>query len=91
VHALTRDFLGTLQSWLTVMIADGGGYCDGVFFAHAHRAVAHSDDPALRAVAELATAFAQGRAFLATTRAAWPSRARLAALADGAVARHPGC
>jgi urease accessory protein len=89
----------TLQSWLTVMIADGGGYCDGVFFAHAYRAAAHGDDAALRAVAELAAAFApskerhlettaQGRAFLDTTRAAWPSRAldRLAALADGALA-----
>ena len=89
----------TLQSWLTVMIADGGGYCDGVFFAHAYRAAAHGDDTALRAVAELAAAFApskerhlettaQGRAFLDTTRAAWSSRAldRLAALADDAVA-----
>jgi urease accessory protein len=89
----------TLQSWLTVMIADGGGYCDGVFFAHAYRAAAHGDDAALRAVAELAAAFApskerhlettaQGRAFLDTTRAAWPSCAldRLAALCDGALA-----
>ena len=47
----------TLQSWLTVMIADGGGYCDGVFFAHAYRAAAHGDDTTLRAVAELAAAF----------------------------------
>jgi len=89
----------TLQSWLAVMIADGGGYCDGVFFAHAWRAAADADDAALRALAELAVAFApskerhlettaQGRAFLDTTCAAWPSRAldRLAALADGAVA-----
>jgi urease accessory protein len=89
----------SLQSWLAVMIAEGGGYCDAVFFAHAWRAAAHGDDAALRAVAELAIAFApsqerhlettaQGRAFLDTTRAAWPARAldRLAALADGAVA-----
>jgi urease accessory protein len=89
----------TLQSWLAVMIADGGGYCDGVFFAHAWRAAADDDEPALHALAELATAFApskerhlettaQGRAFLDTTRAAWPSRAldRLAALADDGVA-----
>ena len=61
--------------------------------------LAHGDDTALRAVAELAAAFApskerqlettaQGRAFLDTTRAAWSSRAldRLAALADDAVA-----
>ena len=89
----------SLQSWLAVMIAEGGGYCDAVFFAHAYRAAAHKDDAALRAVAELAVAFApsrerhlettaQGRAFLDTTRAAWPARAldRLAVLAEGAVA-----
>jgi urease accessory protein len=73
----------TLRAWLAVMIGEGGGFGDGVFFAHAHRAVAASDDAALRAVAELAAAFvpskerflettAQGRAFLETTRAAWP-------------------
>ena len=79
--------------------ADGGGFCDAVFFAHAHRAVADGDDGALAAVAELAAAFApskerhlestaQGRAFLDTTRAAWPCAAldRLLAAWDGAVA-----
>jgi urease accessory protein len=89
----------SLQSWLAVMIAEGGGFCDAVFFAHAWRAVADGDDAALRAVAELAVAFApsqerhlettaQGRAFLDTTRAAWPACAldRLAVLADDAVA-----
>src|SRR5215208_3944343 len=25
-----------LQRWLTVMTADGGGFCDCVFFHHAH-------------------------------------------------------
>jgi urease accessory protein len=89
----------TLRAWLAVMIGEGSGLCDAVFFAHAYRAAAGCDDVALRAVAELAIAFAtskerhletmaQGRAFLATTRAAWPACAldRLAAIADGAVA-----
>ena len=89
----------TLERWLAVMIADGGGFCDGVFFTHAHRAAAERDDKALRAVAELAAAFApsrerhlettaQGCAFLDATRAAWPTSAldRLLAVWDGAVA-----
>jgi urease accessory protein len=80
------------------MIGEGGGFCDAVFFAHAYRAAANGDDVALREVAELAVAFApskerhlettaQGGAFLAVTRAAWPSPMldRLDALAgDGA-------
>jgi urease accessory protein len=85
----------TLEHWLAVMLADGSGFCDAVFFVHAHRAVGQSDDGALRAVAELAAAFApskerqlettaQGRAFLETTRAAWPTPAldRLLAIWD---------
>jgi urease accessory protein len=87
----------TLERWLAVVIAEGGGFCDAVFLAHAHRGAA--DDAGLRAVAELAAAFApskerhlettaQGRAFLEVTRAAWPAPAleRLAAIGDGAVA-----
>jgi len=89
----------TFERWLAVVIGEGGGFCDAVFFVHAHRAAACSDDAALRAVAELAAAFspskerhlettAQGRAFLDTTRAAWPTPAldRLLAVWDGAVA-----
>jgi urease accessory protein len=89
----------TLERWLTVMIADGSGLCDAVFMVHAHRATASGDDAALRRVAELAAVFApskerhlettaQGRAFLDTTRAAWPCAAldRLLAVWDGAVA-----
>ena len=89
----------TLRQWLAVMLGEGGGFCDGVFFVHAHRATSASDDQALRAVAELAAAFvpskerflettAQGRAFLDATRAAWPCRAldRLEAAWNGAVA-----
>jgi urease accessory protein len=77
---------GSLTRWLTAVVGEGGGFCDGVFFAHAHRAAATADDSALRAVAELAAAFvpskerflettAQGRAFLDATRAAWPCAA----------------
>jgi len=89
----------TLRSWLGVMLAEGGGFCDAVFFAHAHRATAAGDDDALRAIAELAAAFApskerhlettaQGKAFVETTRAAWPCAAldRLQACWDGAIA-----
>ena len=72
----------TLQDWLASMLADGPGFCDGVFLAHAHRAAASSDDAGLREVAELAAAFApsrerhletaaQGRAFIEIARAAW--------------------
>jgi urease accessory protein len=89
----------TLKRWLTVMIAEGGGFCDAVFFVHAHRAASEDDAVKLREVAELAAAFApsrerhlettaQGRAFIEATRAAWPCAAldRLAAAWDGAVA-----
>jgi urease accessory protein len=73
----------TLRAWLAVLLSEGGGFADAVFFAHAHRAIVSNDDAALRAVAELAAAFvpskerflettAQGRAFLDATRAAWP-------------------
>src|SRR4051794_35371140 len=90
-----------LQRWLGVMIAEGGGFCDAVFFVHAHRAVSEHDDVKLHDVAELAAAFtpskerhlestAQGRAFVEATRAAWPCGAldRLPAALGGA-ARYP--
>jgi urease accessory protein len=86
----------SLQRWLAVILTDGGGFCDAVFFVHAHRAVERSDDKALATVAELAVAFApskerhlettaQGSAFLAATRAAWPSVAvdRLTSVSPG--------
>jgi urease accessory protein len=89
----------TLQRWLAVVIGEGGGFCDAVFFVHAHRAIETGDDKALRDVAELAAAFApskerhlettaQGRAFVEATRAAWPCAAldRIAAAWDGPVA-----
>jgi urease accessory protein len=90
---------GTLKSWLGVMLAEGGGYCDAVLFAQAHHAVAGNDDKALREVAELAAAFtpskerhlettAQGNAFVEATRAAWACDAieRLKTIWEGPVA-----
>lgn len=70
----------TLQDWLAVMLAEGAGFCDGVFLCHAHRAAA--DGGALKTIAELAAAFtpsrerhlettSQGRAFVEIARAAW--------------------
>ena len=72
----------SLKNWLATMLADGSGFCDGVFLAHAHRAAALRDADALRDIAELASAFvpsrerqletsAQGRAFIDIARAAW--------------------
>jgi urease accessory protein len=89
----------TLRRWLAVVIGEGGGFCDAVFFVHAHRSLADVDDRALTAVAELAAAFApskerhlettaQGAAFIEATRAAWscPALDRLAAAWTGPVA-----
>jgi urease accessory protein len=72
----------TLQDWLSSMLTDGPGFCDGVFLAHAHRAAACANDDMLHEVAELSAAFApsrerhlettaQGRAFIEIARAAW--------------------
>jgi urease accessory protein len=73
----------TLHAWLGIVIADGGGFCDAVLFAHAHEAARSCDDEALVKIVELAAALppsrerhletgAQGRAFIDVTRAAWP-------------------
>jgi len=86
----------SLQRWIAVILSDGGGFCDAVFFAQAHRASEPADATALAAVAELAVAFApskerhlettaQGGAFLMATRAAWPCAAL-----DRLVAAWPG-
>jgi urease accessory protein len=72
----------SLRDWLATMLADGPGFCDGVFLAHAHRAASAPDGAGLREIAELAAAFApsrerhletsaQGRAFIDIARAAW--------------------
>src|SRR5438105_9848385 len=34
----------SLRDWLGSMLADGSGFCDGVFMAHAHRAASSHDD-----------------------------------------------
>jgi urease accessory protein len=71
----------TLREWLSVIIGEGGGFCDAVFFAKAYRAAGNENT--LRDVCDLAVAFApskerhlettaQGRAFVEVTRAAWP-------------------
>ena len=89
----------TLRRWLTVVMTEGSGFCDAVFFVHAHRAVSNGDDASIREVAELASAFtpskerhlettAQGLAFLQAAGAAWSCSAleRFVAAWDGPVA-----
>ena len=72
----------SLRGWLAAMLADGSGFCDGVFLAQVHRAASSNDDRGLHEIAELAAAFvpsrerqletsAQGRAFVEIVRAAW--------------------
>ena len=74
----------SLRDWLAAMLADGPGFCDGVFLAHAHRAAGNRDGVSLREIAELAAAFvpsrerqletsSQGRAFIEIARSAWNS------------------
>ena len=88
----------SLQDWLAVMLTEGSGFCDGVFLAHAYRALTADDDRALREVAELAAAFVpsrerqletttQGRAFIEIARAAWNCDGLTHAVAqcDGAI------
>jgi urease accessory protein len=76
----------SLRRWLAVVIREGGGFCDAVLFVHAYRSLADGDDRELYVVAELAAALApskerhlettaQGAAFIAATRAAWPCAA----------------
>jgi urease accessory protein len=72
----------SLRDWLASMLADGPGFCDGVFLAQAHRAASSGDHASLRDIAELAAAFvpsrerqletsSQGRAFIDIARTAW--------------------
>jgi urease accessory protein len=76
----------SLQHWLETTLRAGAGMNDGIFFAHAHRAVTQGDEAALVALAELAAAFVPtrerqqetatlGRAFMEVTQAAWPCAA----------------
>lgn len=88
----------TLQDWLSAMLSDGAGFCDGVFLAHVHRAASDGDDKALREVAELASAFVpskerqletttQGKAFIEIARNAWSHEGmeRLIAVCDSPI------
>jgi urease accessory protein len=88
----------SLRDWLSSLLAEGPGFCDGVFLAHAHRAASSHDDAGLRDVAELAAAFvpsrerhletsAQGRAFIDIARAAWNRGAldHMVSCCDGAI------
>jgi urease accessory protein len=72
----------SLRDWLAAMLAEGSGFCDGVFLAQTHRAASGKDEAALREIAELAAAFVpsrerqletttQGRAFIEISRSAW--------------------
>jgi urease accessory protein len=89
----------TLKHWLTSMLRDGPGFCDGILLCHAWRACTERHDDALAEVAELANAFtpsrerhlettAQGRAFAEIARATWPCEAldRLQAISPGPLA-----
>jgi urease accessory protein len=88
----------TLAAWLGDILRHGAGRTDAILFVQAYRAARDDDAPALRDLVELAAAFqpskerhleatAQGRAFLSTITAAWPS-ARLAGLLE-AIPSHP--
>lgn len=88
----------SLQDWLSAMLTDGSGFCDGVFVAHVHRAAIAGNDAALREIAELAAAFvpskerqlettSQGGAFIEIARSAWNCDGldRLIAVCDPAI------
>ncbi len=88
----------SLRDWLSAVLAEGPGYCDGVFLAQSHRAASCDDDRALREIAELAAAFVpsrerqletstQGRAFIDIARAAWNCEGldRIVAHCDGTI------
>jgi urease accessory protein len=88
----------SLRNWLGSMLANGSGFCDGVFLAQAHRAASSGDEAGLRDIAELAAAFvpsrerqletsAQGRAFTDIARAAWNCDGldRMISSCDGAI------
>lgn len=74
----------SLEDWLADIVDHGAGWSDAVLFHHAHRAVAGGDPARAAGINELAVAFqpsrerhlettAQGRAFLSTIAATWPS------------------
>jgi urease accessory protein len=73
-----------LATWLTDIVTEGAGRNDAIFLRTAYEASVQENDDALAEAAQLATAFQpaselllettnQGRAFLDTTSAAWPT------------------
>jgi urease accessory protein len=73
----------SLQDWLAVMLTEGSGRNDAIFFSETHRALTRGDDAALVETASLAAALTSsrerhletttlGRAFVEVTQAAWP-------------------
>src|SRR5579863_2023535 len=93
--ALVRD-RATLTDWIGIVLAQGAGRSDGALFAAAWRTATADDAEALDEIIELAAAWrgsaetalessAQGAAFLATTRMAWPHP-----LLDRVALRHRG-
>lgn len=92
---MVRDRDG-LQDWAAMVIAAGAGRSDGALLAAAWCATSADDHAALDEIAPLAAAWrgtaemalesrAQGAAFLATTRMAWPHL-----LLDALALRHRG-
>lgn len=90
---LVRD-PGGLERWIATILGAGAGVSDAALFAAAWRAAAVADTACLDAIVALAAAWrgtaeialegdAQGAAFLATTRAAWPH-----AVLDAIAERH---
>ena len=88
----------SLRDWLSSMLTDGSGFCDGIFLAHVHRAASAGDAATLREIAELAAAFvpskerqlettSQGKAFIEIARSAWnhDGLESLIAACDGAI------
>ena len=88
----------SLRDWLAAMLADGSGFCDGVFLVQTHHAASANDGAALKSIAELAAAFVpsrerqletttQGHAFITTARAAWDAAGldALVAACDGPI------
>ena len=76
----------TLHGWLSAMLVDGAGFCDAVFFAHAHRAARRETMqrwpkspnlplPSRPSRERFLETTAQGNAFLDATQAAWPCAA----------------
>lgn len=89
----------SLQDWLALMLTEGAGRNDAIFFSATHRAVARGNDAALVEIAALAAALTAsrerhletttlGQAFVEVTQAAWPCDAltRLKALWSGPIA-----